>query len=129
MGTATLDQTAAAADTFPINGTDFVVCWSDTPSGGGQAQIFYTRVTPAKIIGLTALVPAATAPINQAAFFMAPQKPYPAHAIITLLTATPQRCGMAKKARRAGHKPILAANSEEPPWPTRATIPLRCGRI
>jgi len=52
------------------------------------------------------------------------RSPEPRHIHITLLTATPQRCGMAKKAGRAGHKPILAANFGRNPMADKSNDPV-----
>jgi hypothetical protein len=57
------------------NGVEYVVAWQDTPSTGGVAQVKFTRVTGAKVVGLASEVPAGVAPINQALLFLVPQRP------------------------------------------------------
>jgi 4-hydroxyphenylpyruvate dioxygenase len=48
MGTATLDQTAAAADTFPINGTDYIEFYVGNAK---QASVFYRAGFGFQLVG------------------------------------------------------------------------------
>ena len=59
-----------------FNGLDFVVAWQSPPTGAaGSSEIYYTRVTSAKVVDTPVALPAATTPFNQALLFLAPQKP------------------------------------------------------
>jgi hypothetical protein len=58
-----------------FNGQEFVVAWQNSPSSSIASQVYYTRVTAAKVVGSAQALPAGVTPVNQALLFLAPQRP------------------------------------------------------